>query len=500
LENFTFDEPDQLEELSKKWPDGIALSDGTTSLTFAQVESMSTNLAAELVHTWRKARRPRFLPLMVDFGLESAVAALACIRFRIPFCPLELSTPPARLEMLLTRLGNPQEIWVPHRAGDDWIAKLNRNCDPYNSEDKQSGIYREVKNAKEGVVIFTSGTTGSPKGVVLSWPAFDKRWKLRARISEKTREEARTTLLVGLNWIVGLCRLARILAGVGVLRIDPAQHGLRSVLHEANRFGITHLSMPNQIARLIAESKLPMEMEMPTVIEVSLGGEAFRFEQLAKLAPMFNPKTVFHFSFGYSEAPLSFLYRSQFDSLPQEGKVGLGQLFDHETTRLEPIEPDGNVREIWCTGSIADEYLGQPDLTKMRFEVASDGRRWWKSGDLVQKDVFGQYFHFGRVDDLVKINGKLASPSETEAALLRIEGVRCALVVPSADPKGPHFIAHIEVNDIKAVSTREVKEYLRKVLEPHLVPKEIFLHGELPKTARGKVDRQKLINLKPSLP
>ena len=151
--------------------------------------------------------------------------------------------------------------------------------------------------------------------------------------------------------------------------------------------------------------------------------------------------------------------------------------------------------EVWCTGSIATEYLGHPELTKDRFVTDSEGTRWWKSGDLVRQDGSGQYLHVGRLDDLVRVSGKLASPSEAEAALSQIAGVKAAVVLPAVVKTSTRLIGHVEVELGATLPEIELRRALANHLEPHLIPHRIHFHDALPVTPRGKVDRQKLLEM-----
>ena len=489
-------EGDLLAEVAQQDPDRIALSNGNQSFTFAELDLLVQRMGHTLLGLWNRSGCPRFLPLVVDYDLESSVAALACIRYHIPFAPLEASLPSQRLSLILERMGRPTEIWSPHPHGVDWVESLRslpgEGLMPFNLEPGYSATH----GSDDGVVIFTSGSTGEPKGVVMSWKTFHERWKLRVAISEVPSVPPKTSLFVPLNWILGLTRLARIFAGFGVLRLDPRKYTLRELLFEVDKHHVTHLTLPNQLARLIAQSRIVSEIKLPHVRELSLGGESVRYEVLHVLRPVFAQDTVFSHSLGYSEAPLSVLLKSPIGKLPRTGQVHVGALHNRANTRLVPLPDTPGHSEVWCSGSIATEYLGQPDCTADRFITDSEGTRWWKSGDIVRRDASGQYLHVGRLDDVVKVSGKLASPSEAEAALSQIVGVKVAVVLPTLVKASTRLVGHIEVDSGVSLSEVELKKTLAHWLEPHLVPHKIHFHDALPITPRGKVDRQKLMEMR----
>ena len=96
--------------------------------------------------------------------------------------------------------------------------------------------------------------------------------------------------------------------------------------------------------------------------------------------------------------------------------------------RLEPIGDDADEDdaryEIVATGTVASGYLGDPALTAARFGTDADGTRWWRTGDLVQRAADGCLSHRGRIDDMVKIRGRLVEPAEPERVLRALPGRR----------------------------------------------------------------------------
>ena len=143
-------------------------------------------------------------------------------------------------------------------------------------------------------------------------------------------------------------------------------------------------------------------------------------------------------------------------------------------------------------GAIAEGYLNQPELTAERF-VVRDGVRYWRSGDILALGEDGLYYHRGRMDDIVKVRGMLASPSEATRVLLGMEGVRAGIVLPHVHNHNTRLIAHVEFHKAGEVPTVEaIRQELQSQLPSHLVPASIVVHDTLPTTPRGKIDRVRL--------
>lgn len=482
---------DMLDKWVERTPNRVALSDGVTALTFVELDVATRALQTGLIAAWDAAGSPRFLPVVVDYSIESAVAILACLRFRIPFAPLDSLLPAERQRQILDRLGMPSFAWVPSTAIEQWhsdvIATFNPDC---LREERRN---QSLLTSEEGVVIFTSGSTGVPKGVVLSWAALEDRWHLREAISTHSVADRATNVVVPLTWILGLSRLARVFFGYSVLRLDPRAAPIQDLFGTLHEFRVTHLTLPTQLARLVAQSTIPERVRLPHVTELTLGGEGFRYEFLHRLAPMFHRDTAVVHSLGYSEAPLSFVHRFSFADFPASGTVHIGQVFRPEDVKLVPFAPNtGDVYEVLCSGQVATEYLGESVLTNDRFMTDLEGRRWWKSGDLVRKDVNGLYLHAGRMDDLVKVSGKLSSPSEAERLLFSLDGIRAAVVLPEVKNFSTRLVGHVELETDSNLTQADIFEFLSQSLEPHLIPSTIHFHATLPSTTRGKVDKAAL--------
>jgi benzoate-CoA ligase len=130
------------------------------------------------------------------------------------------------------------------------------------------------------------------------------------------------------------------------------------------------------------------------------------------------------------------------------------------------------------------------------------GGRWTRSGDKYYQDANGHYVHAGRADDMLKVSGLYVSPTEVESALLTHPLVLEAAVIGSEDNHGLlKPLACIVLKDRTLASemlAEQLKQHVKSVLQPHKYPRWVEFHGELPKTATGKIQRFKLRELYPS--
>ncbi len=183
---------------------------------------------------------------------------------------------------------------------------------------------------------------------------------------------------------------------------------------------------------------------------------------------------------------------------PKTGSFGcpipnvLAAVIDPETLHFVP---PGQTGELMLSGpSVMSGYWRRPDETARAF-LERDGRRWLRTGDIVRMDEEG-YFHFlDRTKDLIKCKGYSVFAKDVEEVLYAHPSVKAAGVIGVPDPALGHRIKAIVVLQADArgkVDEEEIKAYCRERLAEYKVPQVIEFRGELPRTDVGKVSRREL--------
>jgi benzoate-CoA ligase family protein len=151
----------------------------------------------------------------------------------------------------------------------------------------------------------------------------------------------------------------------------------------------------------------------------------------------------------------------------------------------------GELGNLWVRGPSATAgYWNRPELTA---DTIRDG--WVKTGDVYRRDGEGYFYHIGRSDDCFKVRGLWVSPVEVESVLLEHEGVTEAAVVPATDAAGLATVKAyvvIRANGGGEALREELRKFAGSRLPQHKVPSQIEFLGELPRTSTGKVQRYKL--------
>jgi mycobactin phenyloxazoline synthetase len=158
-----------------------------------------------------------------------------------------------------------------------------------------------------------------------------------------------------------------------------------------------------------------------------------------------------------------------------------------------PDCPDWVVGELWVSGrGIARGYRGRRELTAARF-VEHDGRTWYRTGDLARYWPDGTLEFAGRADHRVKISGYRVELGEIEAAMQRVPGVRAAVAALLPVSSGPDVLAAVACPEtpIDAGPTAErIRQVLADFVPAHMIPRHISLVERIPFTDGGKIDRR----------
>ncbi|WP_431873288.1 amino acid adenylation domain-containing protein [Amycolatopsis sacchari] len=454
-------------------PHAIACADDTRTLTLRELELLSDVLADRL----REIDAPGPVVIRLPRDVDRAVAMLGVLKSGRAFLPVDPAEPGIRVTSMV-RQARPVAVigelpglpgfTVPRHAGRDGEPA------PLPAVAPDQPVY----------VMFTSGSTGEPKGVVLGSAALCSRllWMQRRypigpadRVLQKTPYtfdpsawELFWPLLAGAR-----CELAP----EGAHR-DPAR--LAEVMA---RRGITvcHF-VPSMLAEFVRVAG-----PLPALRHVFCSGEALS-AALARQALDRWPAQL-HNLYGPTEAAIDVTFWDVPPGLAPSGPVLIGHPVDNTVLAViddgAPVTP-GEPGELWIGGvQLAEGYAGRPDLTAAAFPVAG-GRRWYRTGDLVRETADGLHY-LGRLDDQVKIGGVRVEPLEVEAVLGEVH-------TPVAVVPADSALVAVLAGDA-TVTDEELRNHAAARLPAAMVPAAVHRVPALPRNSSGKLDRRRLSEL-----
>ncbi|WP_306304989.1 non-ribosomal peptide synthetase [Nocardia concava] len=343
-------------------------------------------------------------------------------------------------------------------------------------------------------VLYTSGSTGLPKGVATSHRAImnQLRWlEHRYGVTSADRIMQRAPLAFDVS--VWECFLP---AMVGAPLVIPRPGGHQDLDYLAGLmrdFGVTIAEhVPSVLAALIAEGHGDA---LASFRHLHTGGEALPVDLLGELRELVGGAV--HNAYGPTEAAISTIYHEFSDADP-DFEVAIGRpnwntrayVLD---SRLRPV-PTGVIGELYLAGTqLARGYQGRGGLTADRFVAdpfGVPGARMYRTGDLVRWNRGGDLVYMGRNDFQVKLRGQRIELGEIEAALLSAAGVANAVVLLAEDTAGTDcLVGYVSGPDLDADT---VLAHARTQLPAYMVPAHLVTLAEMPLTTVGKLDRNAL--------
>ncbi len=356
---------------------------------------------------------------------------------------------------------------------------------------------RPVGPGSSAYILYTSGSTGAPKGVLqcqgnVVWCA-----RTHGRVMG-LRPADRLSLIPKYTFDAGVVDIfSGLLHGASLHLIDTAALGSVGLgkLLERERITIYH-SVPT-IFRLLASEGT--EADLSSVRLVILGGEAVRNSDLEQFKLRFADDCLFVNLHGATEVSVACHYIAD-STTPTAGlSVPIGWPMDGIDVVLLGV--DGKPTEIRGelairSPRVAAGYWRQPELTDRAFRSDGNGGRIYRTGDIALRRTDGSIEYLGRRDLQVKIHGIRIEIEEIESALVAHPNVRqCAVTVARATDGGATLVAHVVPVSDPAPTVTGLREFMARRLPEAMVPNRFRFADSLPTTPTGKTDRRSLASL-----
>jgi long-chain acyl-CoA synthetase len=335
-------------------------------------------------------------------------------------------------------------------------------------------------------ILYTSGSTGLPKGVPLTHRGQLAALSNYCEAFDENLPSERTLIVAPLYHMNGLFFTSVALVNRMTVITLP-RFEARSYLETVARYRCTVLSgIPPMFALMVRERALVARLDLTFVREVAIGSAPLTGALLTQVQKLF-PNAQLHNGFGTTEAGPA-VFGDHPDGTPTP-PLSLGYPIASISWRLvNGSSPDEGVLAL-RTPALMSGYLNLPLVTA---EKMRDG--WYVTGDIMRRDENGFFFFVGRADDMFVCGGENIYPGEVENLLERHPQVAQAIVVPAPDDiKGHIPVAFIVPRAGTPPSAEEIKAYALKNGPAYAHPRFVVFRAELPLSGTHKIDRATLV-------
>lgn len=478
----------ELPSIAESFARRVAETPGAVAIagaaTYAELDSYAATLAAELAGAGGE-RVALFLPPSV----EHVVALLALARLNLTAVPLDPAYPPELLRRMLAR-AEPRCVLLPP-GGDPAFDALGVDL-PRHPVRLRAGdaVVAPVEPRRPLYTLFTSGSTGEPKGVqvpdatlanLLAWQ--DGPGGLGGA--------AVTQQFSSLSFDVSFQEIFTTLCGGGTLHLirpgwrqDPP-----ALLAQLRDAGVERLFLPYVALQLLAEHGVHLGIHPPRLRDVVTAGEQLVVTDAIRRWFAGMPGARLHNHYGPTETHVVSALTldgdpARWPERPAIGRPVAGALLRVVDAADRPVPP-GFPGELLLGGVMTTRcYLGDPRAE--RFVELPGSGLCYRSGDRARFDADGLLHYLGRTDQQIKISGHRLELGQVEAALLRHPGVAQAVVGQDAG----RLVACLQARDAHRLDAAELAAHLAGLLPPHVRVSRFRVLAGLPRTASGKLDRR----------
>ncbi|MCL1830139.1 MAG: amino acid adenylation domain-containing protein, partial [Oscillospiraceae bacterium] len=480
---------EQFEDRVRRNPDAVTLITEQTQYTARQLDEKANGVAAYLMPLGAKVDQPIIVMMNKGHALISSI--LGILKSSAAFLPLAPETPAERVKVICRRC----------KARIAIVDKEYAEYFPKNVKVITSDEIKEIAPQPQALttthsptslayIIFTSGTTGEPKGVMIENHSVARFVENYSDIMDMS--EGITTLAVdSISFDIFIIEIFPALVGGAVLVLATDEES----------------KLPDEIAKLVLDNNgnsfmcTPSRMSMLLsqcppdtfydIRQIMLGGEALsaslvkRFRELSK-------GRIYNF-YGPTETTIGVTFKEITDE-----EINIGRPMQDVSAYILSdnlmLAPRGSTGELYIAGDcLARGYIGNQAETDRVFlpDPFNPGKRMYKTGDVVSLSDNNEIIYIGRSDSQVKIRGFRIELDEIQTRLFQIEGIDdCVVIDLENENKEKYLVAYICGDNTPTRS--EIRTILGQSLPYYMVPAYFVRLPEIPLTTNGKLNRRAL--------
>jgi len=488
-----------LQASASRFPEKVALVCGERRITYASLAAQAAALAQTLRS--RGVERGERVVLYLDNSVEAVAGVFAVLQAGAVFSVVNPATKLDKLAYILNNctaraiLTEPRLLATAEQAVRNAPSVAFTLCSPFEEPAQPQGRAPSPGiDLDLAMIVYTSGSTGFPKGVMMTHQNVVTAAASITTYLESSPDDVVLSVLP-LAFDYGLYQALMAVKVGATLVLEKSLTYPAVLLERLRRERVTGLPLVPTIAAVLLQLKDLAPGMFPDLRYVTNTAAALPPAHIARLQDLF-PTARLYSMYGLTEC-------KRCTWLPPEelgrrtGSVGIAipgteaYVVDDEGRRAPP----GVVGELVIRGGhVMKGYWGDPEATA---RALRPGPFPWEkvlhTGDFFYADAEGFLYFVGRKDDIIKSRGEKVSPKEVENVLYEMPGIREAAVVGVPDPiLGMAIKAVVVAQAGVALTEREVIRHCARRLEEFMVPRQVEFRDALPKSENGKISRRQV--------
>lgn len=496
--------PQLFEEIAVHHPNRKAVLFNGKSMSYQELNEEANSVAGKLIDI--------DIPLNQCIGvfMERSFHLISCLlgilKSRAVYVPISIEYPEERIKHIIQDAGITvvitEEKLMPIFKNINELILLDinkiREYSPLSNNQRTQLLYDTNDTA---YVLYTSGTTGYPKGVAIQHSGICNHL-LWMKETYKLHQGDILLHKTPISFDVSVCEILYPLISGAVLCIanPDSSNNVRKLISEINDNQITMVMFIPPLLDLFLDCLKPGDCQ--SLKTILCGGEKWSYSLGMKTLKKLNVEL--YNVYGPTEASIGVAYWKFEDTYPNK-KIPIGKPITHTKFYILDEKLDyvkyGDIGELCITGiCLSSGYLNNPDLTNIKFvpnpynyDNEPSYSRLYRSGDLVRQLEDGNLEYVGRTDGQVKIRGMRLELGEVENAFLSNEAVSAAVVLYHESDGNSFLSGHVLPSKLNHhIIEDQLKIYLKEKIPEYMIPNFITIHDKFPTTLNGKTDKEQL--------
>jgi len=483
-----------IDEAIEKYPESVAVYDYGRSLKYKNLGTQS-DLASATIKTLVK--RKECVAIIMERGCESVIASLAVLKSDCVYVPIDINYPINRIKYMLQ--DSNCTLIIIQRKFEKLVCELADMQDKiiyYDelSRGKKGGLKGSKSNENDiAYIMYTSGTTGRPKGVMISHKAILNTLFWMGRKFHLCRDDiiSHRTSISFTDSIFEIFWPLMFGATIQIINDNDAKDMNRLYIMLEN---VTMMQCVPSLLKLFLNyvEREKIQNPLPKLKWIFNCGEHISAYLAKKFNRLFHSTTIAN-TYGMTESAIfASCYiiskNTELNQIPIGKPIDNTKMFVYDNDELCDI---GQIGEIYISGiGIATGYLNMLSTEEEKF-CCINGSHCYKTGDLGAIREDGNIDYYGRVDDQIKIHGYRVEIEEVEKVIMEHMNSSDIAVISDVDQFGDNYLICFYAS-LRFVNIAEMKKSLSSFLPDYMIPREYIYIEEIPISQHDKINKELL--------